>query len=186
MDFAFSLCSTHSDQRNRRIRGARRSSSGPEGSRMRSAVLKRTWQFRLLIAVIAIVPTECNVLCNPFSPLQILRWTNQIDFRTTRAEPHEAFTVPREAEATENSHHASAAAVEHDRGEGTHRVDLPVEIDEVVAVRPRTILRALTDVTGFPVCAASIDTTEGLAAQPVAVSGAASQTFGTPVFRMLC
>ena len=63
---------------------------------------------------------------------------------------------------------------------------LPMEIDDVVALRPKTPARVLADITECPSCIASIHIAESVAALPRLLPGQALPSFGSPRFRMLC
>lgn len=112
----------------------------------------RMVQLRLAIVLMAMAGMEADVLCNPFSPLQILRWLQPLDGDDADAGGAARPTAIAGADEATSREEAPRDAGRSGPGKKRARLDKPAEMHDLIAVRSkvRTPVRSLATWIGKP------------------------------------
>ena len=109
---------------------------------MGRAVRKWVRRFQLMTTVMAVMGLVLNVFCNPFSPTQILQWVDTLD----PAQSHSIRLPCRDSSGWVDPDSASNGSLlgvsDSDQSDERSDLDLPPDIDDTIAIRPRPRLSA--------------------------------------------
>ena len=95
-------------------------------------------RLQLILAILAMMGMEWDVLCNPFSPLQILRWLRACELNETVAKG------PAAVKAATSADDGTPAGQESTDGrnarwpKGRSQLDTPSDMHDVIVVRSKT------------------------------------------------
>ena len=106
---------------------------------MARSVRKWMWRLQILTLVMAMTGLVLNVFCNPFSPNQVLQWACAPRIAQSDASRHDRCEL---IGSTNSSSEDLLSENDQDQTGGRSELDLPPEIDDTVAIRPRARLSA--------------------------------------------
>jgi hypothetical protein len=104
---------------------------------MRRSTRQQRQFVQKLIACLSLALVEFNVLCNPFSPIQILRWVQSSNLERSTANSLADTVAETSSEWSVDAGKTNLPGAQPDRAKPPPRLELPPEIDDVVAIRPR-------------------------------------------------
>jgi hypothetical protein len=99
----------------------------------------RRWirRLQLMTTVMALMGLVLNVFCNPFSPIQLIHWLSarqEAQVHSLRPACRDNATSPDPSSGVDG---ALQAAKNSDQADDRPKLDLPPDLDDTIAIRPR-------------------------------------------------
>jgi hypothetical protein len=97
----------------------------------------QNWRFPQVVGLLALVWMEFNVLCNPFSPIEILRWVESSDRRCETSTCLGTGVAETSIERKAVTGTTNLPNGRPDQSKAPVRLKSSPEIDDVIAIPPR-------------------------------------------------